>query len=289
MYKSARVFTIKWPEGVDSNALAAVLPKFEPTRPTQTKSVGFVPPRGNEFDSLVETLDGHYLLLLQIQTRTVPAGTVREKVRNMAKNVEAATGRKPGKRERKEMAEEALLDLLPSAFPKDSRVGVWIDKSRTRMVIGSTVQDRADTAITELIRAVDGLEVAPYQSAVAPGTTMARWLADPTTLGSNFALGHDYELRATDETRALIRCNRYSAPPDEIRRHIAEGRLPTRVSLNWSDQVTFQMNSYGHLLALKFEAPIEKPNENADDFDSNAALMVGNLSQLLRDLNGELT
>ena len=94
---------------------------------TQQQSVGWVPPRGEAHGALVESVGGQRIVRLQVETRAVPASVVRRKADEEAARIEATTGRKPGKKETKELREDALLSLLPQAFTRQSAAQVWID------------------------------------------------------------------------------------------------------------------------------------------------------------------
>jgi recombination associated protein RdgC len=288
VFKSARIYTITLPATADAAVIESGLLPFVPSSGTQPSAIGFVPPRGEEHGALVEMVDGHYLLKVAVETRNVPANLVRQRAAEEAKEIFAATGRHVGKKQMKVLREDALLALLPAAFPKRVYVGVWIDKSRRRMVVDCGVQSRLDSVITLLIQQITDLIVSNYAPPVSPGAAMMKWLMEPNSLDHGLSLGNTCELRSTDEARSLIRYNRYSAPETDIRRHISEGRLPTRAAFNWADRMTFVMDSYGHLSSLKFEVPPEA-HDAPSDFDANAMLLMGTLTEMLKDLDEALT
>lgn len=86
---------------------------FQPIGATQEKSIGWVPPRGQDHGALVEAIGGHKLMQLMTETKTVPACVVKRGVDALAAEIEKSTGRKPGKKERREMAGE-LSKMIPA-------------------------------------------------------------------------------------------------------------------------------------------------------------------------------
>ncbi|WP_255512102.1 recombination-associated protein RdgC, partial [Mitsuaria sp. TWR114] len=56
--------------------------------------------------------DGHWLLSLRMEKRVLPGSVVREKVEEMVERIELETGRRPGKKQQRDMKEQATLELL---------------------------------------------------------------------------------------------------------------------------------------------------------------------------------
>lgn len=80
---------------------------FVPCGSTQEKSVGWVPPRGNEHDEFAPVIGGHTILKLTTEVKSVPSDVLQRKVDEQVAHIEQTTGRKPGKKERREIKEDA--------------------------------------------------------------------------------------------------------------------------------------------------------------------------------------
>ena len=126
---------------------------------SQEKSVGWVEPRGHAHGPMVEVVGGQWLLKLMMEVKVVPGSVVKRKVDEQLAHIEATTGRKPGKKEKKELSEDARLALLPMAFSKQSRVQVWVDPKAGLLITDAGSQAKADEVMTWLIKAIDGLSV----------------------------------------------------------------------------------------------------------------------------------
>src|SRR5690606_38240748 len=105
---------------------------------------------------------------------------------------------------------------------------------------------------------------------------------------SNFTVDQDTELRSTNETRAAVRYVRESVELDEVRKHVEAGKQCTRLALTWADRVSFVLSDG---LDLKRIAPLDvlqegrmPASDEAEQFDSDFALMSGELAQLMGDL-----
>lgn len=260
--------------------------RFVPCAASQEKSVGWVEPRGQAHGPLVEIIDGQWLLKQAIETKSVPASVVKRKVQERAGQIEASTGRKPGKREKRDLAEEIRFALLPMAFTKQASVLVWIDPTAARLVLDAGSQAKADEVMTALVAAFDGLAVQLIDTRTTPAVAMAEWLSTQDA-PPGFSVDRECELKAADESRAVVRYTRHALDTDEVRQHIALGKMPTRLALTWNDRVSFVLTEG---LQLKKVALLDVVLENQpqaagdgkdDGFDTDVALVTGELRQLL--------
>lgn len=245
---------------------------------TQDEAIGWVPPRGEANGALVESVNGQRILKLQIETKSVPGAVVRKKAQEEADHIEATTGRKPGKKETKALREDALLALLPQAFPRTSTVLVWIDLAAGLLVTDASSQGKTDTVITALVRAFDGLALTLLQTATTPQTAMTQWLLAESPEG--FAVERECELKSGDEERSVVKFNRHNLTIDAVRKHITEGKLPTRLALSWESRVGFLLTE--SLVLRKVELlDVALGEQDEAGFDADIALATGELRRLI--------
>ena len=57
----------------------------------------------------------------------LPASVLNRKVNEKAEHIEKTESRKPGKKEKRELKDEAKPDLLPMVFTKQGSMWVWIN------------------------------------------------------------------------------------------------------------------------------------------------------------------
>jgi len=282
MFKNLTIYRALagWP--ADPEALGVVLEqaRFTECGASQEKSVGWIEPRGHEHGPMVEVIDGQWLLKLQIETRTVPGDVVKRKVQEQLDQIEATTGRKPGKKERREIAEDVRLSLLPNAFSKLSSAQVWVDPKAGFLY----TDGHADDVITWLIKAVDGLMVQTVNTQTSPAAAMAGWLSTREA-PTGFSVDRECELKAADESRAVVKYGRHALDTDEIVGHIQAGKIPTRVALTWNERVSFVLTDGMQLKKIAVLEDGRKYNDlPADAFDADVAIFTGELRKLMPDL-----
>ena len=75
-----------------------------------------------------------------------------------------------------------------------------------------------------LAKAVEGLAVTPSQTTVSP---------------AGFTVDRECELKAPDESKAVVRYSRHALDIEEVQQHIGTGKVPTRLAMTWEGRVSF--------------------------------------------------
>ena len=286
MFKNATIYRIN-PETIPAlqtitEALESA--KFAPCGATQDKSVGWVPPRKNDHDALVESIGGQIIMRLMIETKSVPGSVLREKAQAEAGHIEATTGRKLGKKETKAMREYALLALLPQAFPRQSDVWVWIDPANGWLVTDASSQGKQDEVVTALVRAIDGLQLQLLQTITTPLNAMSQWLTatDPSEWPGAFSIERACELVSGDEEKSVVKFNRHNLVTDEVRKHISEGKLPKWAAMSFDGRIGFVLTEGMQLKKITLlEGVLDGRLDDEDWFDADVAITTGELQKLI--------
>jgi recombination associated protein RdgC len=249
---------------------------------SQEKSVGWVEPRGEANGPLLEVVAGQWILKLMTETRALPASVVNRKAQERVAHIEASTGRKPGKKETRDLKDDIRLELLPMAFTKQSSTLVWIDRDAQLLVTDAGSQARADELITLLVQNLPGLALTLIDTQLSPSAAMADWLVTQEA-PQGFSVDQECELKAADESKAVVRYARHRLDTDEVRQHIEVGKMPTRLALTWNDRVSFVLTEGLQLKKLAFlEVVFEGASQGKDDgFDADVAIATGELQKAL--------
>ncbi|WP_309684226.1 recombination-associated protein RdgC [Polaromonas sp.] len=297
MFKNVMVYRIGPEWSVSLAQLEAGLQenRFVECGLTQEKSVGWTAPRGDVHGALVEAVGGQWLLKLMLESKAVPGSVLSRKARERAAQIEAVTGRKPGKKEMKEIKEEARITLLPMAFTKQGAVLVWIDPAARLLVIDAASQAKADEVLTCLAKSMPGLGAVLVQTTISPVAAMADWLRSQEP-PAGFSVDRECELKAGDDSKAVVRYSRHALDIEEVQQHIAMGKLPTRLAMTWEGRVSFVLTEALQIKKLAFVDGVFQDDASAskdDRFDADAAIATGEIRRLIPDLlealGGEMT
>ena len=253
---------------------------------TQEKSVGWTAPRGEEHGVLVESIGNQWILKLMMESKMVPGTVITRKVKERAAQIEAATGRKPGKKEMKELKEEARLTLMPMAFTKQASVVVWINPAERLLVIDAASQGKADEVLTCLAKSMEGLGAMLIQTTISPVAAMSDWLLSQEP-PAGFSIDRECELKANDDSKAVVRYSRHALDIEEVQQHITRGKVPTRLAMTWEGRVSFMLTETFQIKKLSFVEGVFQDNASSskdDRFDADAAIATGEIAKLIPDL-----
>ncbi len=274
MFKNLTVYRVgpEWQATLAQIEEALTAARFTECGATQPQSLGWVAPRGTEHAPLVEAVGGQWLMMLMVERKALPSAVVKRRTDELVQQVEQASGRKPGKKQTKELKEQATLELLPLAFTKRSTVKVWIDAKQRLLMVDASSPARAGEVVTQLIKSLDGLTLTPLQTTELASVAMSDWLLTGEPPAA-FSVDRECELKSEDEMKSVVR---YARHPLDI------------VALTWQGRVSFVLTETGQIkkidfLDVVFEGRVR--SDKADDaFDADAAIATGELVQLIPDL-----
>ena len=261
--------------------------RFRDCGPTQEKSVGWSEPRGEKHGMLVESVGDQLIMRLTMESKVLPSSVVKRRADEKIEQIEESTGRKVSRMEKKDIREETLLDLLPKAFTRLSNTVVWINPTERLLVIDASGQTKADEVVAVLLRSLDSLVITPIQTNVAPATQMAAWLMSHEAPG-RFDVDRECELKATDDSQAVVRYSKHTLNNEEVRKHLQNNKMPTRLALMWNGRVSFVLNDEAQIKKIKFLDGVFDAGDNAapdeDRFDADVAIVTGELGKLIPEM-----
>ncbi len=274
-----------WAPSLETMEAGLDAARFVPCGASQELAMGWVPPRGDAHGPLVESVAGQRILQFRLETKVVPSTVVRRKADEAAAHIEATTGRKPGRKELRDLRDDAKRSLLPQAFSKVANVWVWLDLEQGLMSLDAGSQSRADAVITALVNAMSDCAPRLLNTQMTPQAAMSAWLTAGEADGQ-FQIERDCELKASSEDRAVVRYTRHTLDTDEVKQHIAHGKLPVKLAMNWQGRVGFVLSESMALKRIAFMDTVFEgtSKEKEDGFDADVAIATGELGQMLPEL-----
>lgn len=287
MFKNVIVYRIGpgWSAQVAQMEAALEPARFVACGASQEQSAGWVEPRGEAHGPLVEAVGGQLLLKFMTEAKVLPGSVVNRKAQEQAQHIEATTGRKPGKKETREIKEDVRQALLPMAFTKQARINVWIDPVASLLLVDAASQAKADEVVTALVKSLQGLSLTLLNTKTSPTAAMSEWLTrqEPP---AGFSVDRECELKAADESKAVVRYAHHALDIDEVRQHIEAGKLPTKLALTWEGRVSLLLTESLQIKKIAFLEGVfdGTSQEKEDGFDADAAIATGELRKLMPDL-----
>lgn len=281
-----------WAMEVEAMEAALAKMPFQPCGATQPESYGWAPPRGQAHGALVELVAGQRILRFMHESKAVPGSVVKRRLEERCAEIEEKEGRKPGRKESRELRDEIVQELLPMAFARTASLLVWLDLEQGRLVLDCASTGKADTLVSALVECLAGLQVSLLNTQVSPQAAMTQWLTgNADEWPAHFAPGREVELKSGDEMNSVVKFTRHPLDDEEMKRHIAQGKLPTQLALDWDGRVSFVLTEGSQLKKLAFLDGVFEEQAGTEDhggFDSDVAIATGELAALITDLTTAL-
>lgn len=237
-------------------------------------------------DNLVFSSSGYHLISLLKEDRILPSSVIRDEVQLRVNKIEADEARKVYKKEKDQLKDEVIQELLPRAFSKRQSTRALIIPNEGWIIIDASSFNRAELLLNELREALGSLKVRPLNVNQAPASAMTTWLQDEHQIPTGFEIGDECELRDTAAEGGVIRIKGQPLHSDEIVAHL-ETMQVTRLSVTWESQLAFLIHSDLSLHRIKLTSDYadtleqDRPEDEYADFDASVARTGLEITRLL--------
>lgn len=274
------------PEQLDIELTAQ---EFKPCTLHQEQSTGFVYPVGNE--SLVHAANNFMMFCVKTQKKVLPSSAVNEVFNEKKSLLEAEQNRKLSAKERCELKDEIVFELLPKALTTSKLTYTYIDVKGGFIVIDTSSQGVAEDVLSLLRKCLGSLACVPLNTLLNPSMIMTEWLTTQTA-PSFTSIESDVVLKSVGEDKSVIRCKNQEMFCNEIRTHLDAGKLVTSLAIGYYDRLSFTLDDTLAVKKLKFldavhadlsRDDIETPEQR---FDADFAIMTGELTTFISAMIG---
>jgi len=298
-FRNARVFRFTKPFDITAEALEEKLQAdaFKPCGPQETMRQGWVPPLGKHGELLVHSANGYHLIALRKEEKILPGPVVKEAVEERAEAIELEQSRKVRRKEKDEIKEQVMLEMLPQAFSRNRRCYAYLAPKDGVLVVDAGSAKQAEDLASTLRKTLGSLPVRPPAVEQAPAFTFTGWLTETIDLPATIELGNECELKDPSEDGGVVRCKGLDLKADEIRNHLETGMQVTKLAVTWDDNVHLVLDEELGIRRLKFGETLQEQLDDVDvddavaKFDAAFTIMTLELSRmipgLLEALGGE--
>jgi recombination associated protein RdgC len=291
LFKNVRLFKLDDPSSIVPETLEAKLAerRFRPCGPLESATMGWSPPLGESTTALVHAADDCLLVCARRQERLLPSSVIAETVDERAVEIEEREARSVGRKERRELREQVLVELLPRAFTRSRRVNAYVDL-KAEWILVDAASNKAAEELVELLRETLGsLPVHPPRPPSSPELLMTRWVTDGE-VPPGIELGDECELRDAKDERSVVRCRGQDLGGEEISTHLRAGKQVVKLAMEWQERLSLVLQDDLSLKRLRFadelidEAVDDGLDDEAARFDAEFVMMTGELRGLLQQV-----
>jgi len=247
--------------------------RFTPCAGGSQFSYGWTAPLGRNSEQLTHSANGMIMLCATKEEKVLPASVINEMVADKVTEKEEQEARKLSKKERADIKEEIIFDLLPRAFSFSKRTFAYIDPKGGWLVVDAASAKKAEELISFLRKNLGSLPLIPVSSKEKPVTVMTQWLINNES-PSDILVEDECELRAPEEAGGIIRCKRQNLAAPEVKNHLDTGKQAIKLALSWSERLSFVLDENLAVKRLKFLELVQEQVDATDTDDEQAQFDV---------------
>lgn len=217
----------------------------------ETFRQGFVPFSDEQY---FLTVNEYIYLIYQENTKKIPPSVIRDRLIEAVENIEKTQERKVGRKEKIELKERIVFELLPSIIQSSKRVSVIIDTNNNLVHVGDGSANKSEDVCGAIRKAIGTFPVKHKSNDGRNyiGRKFSNWIVnDLKPLGQEFMLGDSCEI-SLEET-GKVKISGTPITSENVVNHLVEtSAIPTRINLFGDDGVTFDLNiTETNILSIK--------------------------------------
>lgn len=284
MFKNAMIYNVTPGSTIDAIKLSAL--GARECGALDMRTAGFSPTR-NDGINFIHTIPGAQIIRFQTHDKLLPSSVISDEVKKQAAKIEQSQGCKLGHKQRIEIKDLVIAEMLPKAF--SVRRDTLAMLTGNRLIIDTSSAARAELLIEYLIKsgAIENDTITRPKAALnGVSYAMHKWFE--TGAPEVFTIDQDCTLKSLHDEATVVFKNE-SLDGGEIADHMARGKVPTKLAMTWKDRISFILTDKFEIKRLRFmDVVIEEAQEpaetEAEQFDADMTIMAGELDDLLIDL-----
>lgn len=293
-FKNLRLYCLTKPFTLSQEDLEKQLGDyvFAPCSSYEKSRIGWVSPiptTDTETEPALSHVVGNYIMLCaQTQDRLLPASVVRDYTEEKVAELEERQARKIYRKEKKQIQEDMVAQLLPQAFTRNQQLYAYIAPKENLLVVNAASAPKAEEFVNLLRDTLGSFPVALPDSVRSPSDVMTQWLRDQKAAG-HFSLHEDCELYNPLDGSNIIRCKGQDLLSDEMAAHIEAGKQVKSLGVAWNNLLSCVIDDDLSIKRLRFEEMREESDSfeeesAAQKFDQEFALMTLELENFFKAL-----
>lgn len=267
--------------------------KFRPCAAQDLSTFGWSNALGKYASTLSHFSANKILVCAKREEKVLPPTVINDLLAAKIDEIELTQHRPVKKKEKDELKENLIHSLLPQAFTKSSFTFAFIDMAKGWLVVNTTSFNKAEELLALLRKSLGSLPVVPAFVNHDLGLLLTKWLST-NQAPEQFAIGFDAELVEPEEKGAKVVLKQLDLTADEIQTHLHNGKVVTKLSLDWQERISFTLQEDGAIKRLAYAELLKEENADipkedmAHKLDADFILVTSDLILLLEQLTASL-
>lgn len=213
---------------------------FTPCGSQDLSRYGWISPSNGLQDTLLHTVHGFHMVAAQKEEKILPPPVVKQKVEEKVALIEKEQARKVYRKERDQLKDEVVLDLLPRAFSRFQQTRALIAPQQGWVIVDASSHKRAEELLSYLRGTLGTLPIALPDVKHSPSAIMSQWL-EGLQRPQGLEILDEAELRDNLVEGGVIRIKGQELLDEEFVAHLEAGKRVVKLSVEWEEQLRFMV------------------------------------------------
>ena len=245
------------------------------SRPCQgldTHTLGWDKPLGRDGQMLTHATNGCIMVCARKEERVLPSAVVREVLDEKIAEIEESEARPVRRKEKMQLKDEIIVDLLPRAFTRSAKTYAYIDPQSGWVIVDSVSARKAEDLLSLMRKSLGSFKVKPFEVNQSPSAILTSWLKGHAP--GAIELMDECELRDTGEEGGIVRLRRHDLDGSEIEAHLNAGKAVVKLAIKYQDRLACILADDVSVKRLKFLDVIQEEAADAEADDAAARFDV---------------
>lgn len=263
--------------------------QFTPCSKSDLQTTGFVQPVSHATQAFAHAVGDRILVTLCSEEKILPGAVINEELESKVRSIEERQNRKVGRKERKELKENVIVELAARAFTRKRYTRAMILPKAKLVLVDAAYGTRSEEIMEWIRKCILDLQVRPIQGSMSSCVAATQWVSTGES-PAEFSIDQECELAAPEEDGALVKCVRQDVATSEVTNHIEAGKEVKKLAMTWSDKISFilcddlSLRRLTMLDLLQEEAKEAQAVDSAEQFDANLVICADETTKLLHDV-----
>ncbi len=252
-------------------------------------TMGWTKALGKHGSTLAHFSENRILICSKAIVKDISPKVVNELLAEKVDDVERIEQRPVKKKEKDELKEAILFQMMETAYTKSALLYAFIDIEKGLIVVNSPTFNKAEELLALLRKSLGTLPVVPLFADVDLDVYLTSWLADYKT-PEGFTIGGDAHLEEADDKEAQTKFKGQELSSDEVKAHLVTGSRVTKLQLRYQDRLTFDLDNSGQIKRLNYGGGLKEENadisneEMSKKLDADFILATSEIIEMLTQL-----
>lgn len=252
---------------------------FSPCKSQELSRYGWVSPCHLLDDIHAHQVHGMFMIAARKEEKILPSAVIKEAVGEKVSVIEQEQARKVYKKEKDQLKDEVVLDLLPRAFSKFQQTTALILPSLGWIAVDASSHKRAEELLSHLRGTLGSLPIVLPDVQQSPSAVMSNWLEQDDSIPTGFDVLDECELRDNVLEGGVIRIKGQQLEDEEFVAHLEAGKRVVKLALEWDEQLKIVLQDDLSIKRLKLSEQLQDKmaDEAAEDeiaqFDADMVQM----------------